>query len=358
MIMPAATSGTANRTNASTSAADAAVGRLLEQIGASWMTQAISVAAELRLPDLLATGPCTVDALARETQCDPAALHRLLRALTSLELFVEQDDGAFALAPAGAWLCADSPRSVRSWAIWCRKYHWPVWANLLDSVRSGLSARELATGRRGYAHIEADPEGAAIFNGAMVEITRLIASELARMVDFSAVRRVVDIGGGYGELLTVILSAHPHLHGTLFDLPHAMSGAAALAGQAGVSDRCELASGSFFEAIPAGADIYLLKSILHNWDDTQCGVILQHCRRAMPDGARLIVVERVMPRRLSASAVDRAVARSDLNMLVGLAGRERTMDELASLLANAGLRVARTGAAVREFTAIEAMPLR
>ncbi len=355
--MPSATSAAAIRANASTDPADAVVGRLLEQIGASWMTQAISVAAELRLPDLLATGPRTVDSLAGQTQCDPAALHRLLRALTSLELFVEQDDGAFALASAGNLLCADTPQSVRSWAIWCGKYHWPVWANLLGSVRAGVSARELATGRQGYAHIEDDPEGGRIFNGAMVEITRLVAAELARVVDFSAARNVVDIGGGYGELLSAILSAHPHLRGILFDLPHAMCGAAARAGQAGVSDRFELASGSFFEAIPPGADMYLLKSILHNWNDAQCGVILQQCRRAMPDGARLIVVERMMPQRLSASAHDRAVARSDLNMLVGLAGRERTMDEFASLLADAGLRVARAGAAVREFTAIEALPV-
>ena len=355
--MQAATSRPAIRINASTAPADAAMGRLLEQIGASWMTQAISVAAELRLADLLATGPRAVEALGRETQCDPAALHRLLRALTSLELFVEQDDGAFALAPAGTLLCADSPQSVRSWAIWCGKYHWPVWANLLGSVRSGISARELATGRRGYAHIEGDQEGAAIFNGAMVAITRLIADELARVVDFSTARSVVDVGGGHGELLTVILSAHPHLRGTLFDLPHAMSGAAALAGQAGVSDRCELVSGSFFEAIPAGADFYLLKSILHNWDDDQCGVILQNCRRAMAAGARLLVVERIMPQRLGTSAPHRAVARSDLNMLVSLTGRERTMTELASLFAGSGFRVAQTWPAVREFSAIEVRPV-
>ena len=355
--MQAATSRPAIQINASTAPADAAMGRLLEQIGASWMTQAISVAAELRLADLLATGPRAVEALGRETQCDPAALHRLLRALTSLELFVEQDDGAFALAPAGTLLCADSPQSVRSWAIWCGKYHWPVWANLLGSVRSGISARELATGRQGYAHIEGDQEGAAIFNGAMVAITRLIADELARVVDFSTARSVVDVGGGHGELLTVILSAHPHLRGTLFDLPHAMSGAATRAAQAGVPARCEFASGSFFDAIPAGADFYLLKSILHNWDDDQCGVILQNCRRAMAPGARLLVVERIMPQRLGTSAPERAVARSDLNMLVSLTGRERTMAELASLFAGSGFRVAQTWPAVREFSAIEVRPV-
>ena len=329
---------------------------LLEMIGTSWMTQAISVAAELHLADLLADGRQEIDALASAAQCEPTSLHRLLRALTSLDLFTEHDDGSFSLTPAGTLLCTDAPQSLRSWAIWCGQYHWPLWGNLLACVKSGVSARELVTGTQAYAHIENNPHSALIFNQAMVEITRLIAGELAKVIDFSPARHAVDIGGGHGVLLAKILAAQPHLRGTLFDLPHAVAGASAMMSNADVAMRCEIATGSFFDAVPAGADVYLLKSILHNWNDEKCLAILCNCRRAMSADASLILVERIMPARLCASSVDRAIARSDLNMLVGLAGRERTAAEFTALLAVSGFKVMRIRPVTLDYSAIVAVP--
>lgn len=326
---------------------------LLDMIGASWMSQAICVAAELHIPDLLANGSQTIDELAVTTQCSRASLHRLLRALASLGICIEQGDGFFALGPMGSHLRSNSTSSVRSWAIWWGRHLWPVWRNLQSSVRTGKSARELATGRKGYSHLEAEPEAASVFNCAMVELTRLVAREVVCAYDFSAARRVVDVGGGYGQLLTALLEAYPTMHGILFDLPHAIDGAKTRMADTGIAARCDLVAGNFFESVPSGADIYLLKSILHNWDDERTTIILGNCRRAMPSQAKLVLIERVMPERMKESARERALARTDLNMLVGLGGRERTEEEFAALLASSGLRAVKFLPAAPDYTVIE-----
>ncbi|MBL8525019.1 MAG: hypothetical protein JNN20_15120 [Betaproteobacteria bacterium] len=333
--------------------------QLLDQIGASWMSQAIGVAAELQLADRLSAGPRSVPQLARDAGCNEDALRRLLHALTSLEIFKELEDGRFALDDAGRHLCGDAPQSLRHWAIWCAHYHWPIWADLLDSVRTGRSARQLKgvdAGASGYAHIERDPHGAAVFNQAMVEITGLIAAGLVSACEWEQVKHVVDVGGGYGGVIAALLAAQPAMRGTLFDLPHAMEGAAAHLARAGVDARCALVSGSFFEAVPANGDVYLMKSILHNWDDERCKEILVQCRRAMRSDAKLLLVERVMPARLGTALSDRAIARSDLNMLVSLTGHERTTDELRHLLDAAGFSLNELRPVWREFSVLEAVP--
>ncbi len=333
--------------------------RLLDQIGASWMSQAIGVAAELRLADRLSAGPRSALQLAGDAGCNEDALRRLLHALTSLEIFKELEDGRFALDDAGRHLCGDAPQSLRHWAIWCARYHWPIWANLLESVRTGRSARQLNgvdEGASGYAHIERDPHGAAVFNQAMVEITGLIAAGLVTAYDWRQVRHAVDVGGGYGGVISALLVAYPAMRGTLFDLPHAMQGATTHLARAGVDARCALASGSFFDAVPENGDIYLLKSILHNWDDERCKAILVQCRRAMRRDAKLLLVERVMPARLGTELSDRAIARSDLNMLVSLTGHERTAGELRALLDAAGFSLTELRPVWREFSLLEAVP--
>lgn len=329
---------------------------LLEMIGASWKSQVICVAAELRIADFLADCTQTNEDLARKTGCHGPSMGRLMRALTSLGICVELDDGSFALTPTGEMLRADTPQSVNAWAVWWGKYHWPVWGNLLYSVRTGGTARELVTGQLGYAHIERDPQAALVFNRAMVGITGLIASAVARAYDFSAAKTVVDIGGGFGVLLTAILSANTDATGIVFDLPHAMDGAAKLAADAGVAQRVSLISGDFFRRVPEGADIYLLKSVLHNWDDERCSVILTCCRRAMAKGAKLVLVERIMPAHVQNAVADQAVVRADLNMLVGLGGRERTAAEFKSLLAVSGFKVTKLMPAAYDFSVIEAIP--
>lgn len=327
--------------------------RLLDLIGASWITQAIATAAELGIADHLAADARTVASLAGDIKCDPVALARLMRALASLELCRELPGPAYALTDMGALLRDDGQPSLRAWALWWGRHLWPVWGQLGESVRTGRSARELATGRSGYAHVEADASAAAVFNRAMCELTSLIAAEVLRLADFGDAERIVDVGGGHGELLSAILRAHPASSGTLFDLPHALAGATERMDADGLRERCAIVGGDFFAAVPAGGDVYLLKSVLHNWDDDRCAAILRQCRRAMRAGARLMVIERALPERMSAA--DRAVARSDLNMLVGVGGRERTQQELRALLDTAGFAVRRVLPTALELWIVEAV---
>ena len=331
--------------------------KLLGMIGASWMSQALYVAAELRIADLLASGPSDIDALARAAQCQRTSLHRLMRALATLGFCVELEDGSFEITAMGLMLCAEGQSSVRSCAIWWGRYQWPVWGNLLYSVRTGESARRLVTGYEGYEHLEDDSAAAAVFNKSMSELTQLAAREVARVYDFSGARRLIDIGGGYGELLNVILAAYPKLYGILFELPHAIGGARELIAQSGLESRCEVVAGNFFDSVPKGGDLYLLKSVLHNWDDDQCRIILQNCRRAMPNAGRLLLVERVMPARTQGSESEWAVARADLNMLVGPGGRERTESELGTLLATSAFEMGKLLATDLDYCVIEGVPI-
>jgi SAM-dependent methyltransferase len=327
--------------------------RLLDIIGGSWMSQAVYVAAELRIADLLAGGPKRVDELAKAAGCHPPSLARLMRGLASLGICVEWEDGRFDLTPMGSLLRSDAPDSLRSWAIVWGKLQWPVWGNLLHSVRTGESARTLVLGTKGYEHLARDAEAATVFNRAMTEVTRLVANEVARVYDFSGARRIVDVGGGYGQLVTAILKAHPKARGVVVDMPHASEAAKLYARDAGVAERCEFVAGDFFESVPPGGDTYLLKSVLHNWNDEKSALILRNCGRAMPRGAKLLLVERIFPARLDVSPAHQAVARSDLNMLVGPGGHERTEVEFRNLLGAAGFTPVEVFATSTEFSIIE-----
>jgi hypothetical protein len=328
---------------------------LLAAINASWTTQAIAAAVELRIPELLATAPLASEALAREAGCDAAALQRLLVALASLDLVAVDDDGRFALTEYGALLRADAADSLAAWALFSARHAGSVWPHLAESVRRGCSVRTNSGGSDDFAHLDVDPAAADLFHRAMTELTRPIAAAFAAAVDLRWARRVVDVGGGYGRLIATVLVAHPDTRGVLFDLAHAIAVAPPQLERAGVAGRCELVCGSFFDAVPAGADAYLLKSVLHDWDDEHSATILGACRRAMASSAdaRLFVIERLAPERFSATPRDRAIAQSDLNMLVSLGGRERTEAEYRAMLCRAGLEPKQTHELVSEFSAIE-----
>jgi hypothetical protein len=322
------------------------------------MAQAIHVAAELGIADRLADGPQTSSELAAITGTHAPSLHRLLRALATIDLCCERADGAFELTALGRLLRNDSPDSLRSWAIWWGAHLWPVWGNLLHSVTTGKSARAMLTGTEGFKHLEDDPEAAAIFNQALVELTRMACAAVVAAYDFSGLRRVVDIGGGYGELLAAILRANPEATGVLLELPHALAGARRHLDRAGLSSRCEFRAGDFFASVPGGADAYLLKSVLHDWEDERSRQILGTCRRAMGEGARLLVVEQIVPDKLEVSATHQALAQSDLTMLVAHGARERTAADFRSLLESAGFAVARVVPAGPTFSVLEALPHR
>ena len=329
--------------------------QLLEMVNSSWTTQAIYVAAYLRIPDLLAGDARSTPELARATGAHAPALRRLMRSLVTIGICCVRGDDCYELTAVGSLLRADVADSLRSWTLHWGGTMWPVWGNLLHSVNTGESARKLATGSEGFDLLEADPESAANFNRAMVELTRLDSANIVSACDFSGMTTVMDVGGGYGELLAAILEANPALRGAVFDRPHAMANGRWKMEATLLAHRCDFVEGDFFASIPGGADAYVLKSVIHDWNDEHSRMILRNCHRAMHERARLLLIERIVPTRLEASAAHRAIARSDLNMLVGLGGMERTESEYRALLDATEFQVVSVKSAGPTFGIIEAM---
>jgi hypothetical protein len=290
---------------------------LLRLINGYQVSQAIHVAATLALAERLADGPRTVGDLASATATDTAALRRLLRALVAVELLCEEPDDTFGLTALGEALGGP----VGSWAAFVgRAYHWTAWGQLLHSVRTGESAFRAVHGVDVWESRAQHPEEGAVFDAAMTGLSRRVNAAVAAAHDFGRYGVLVDVGGGHGALLAGILDRHPGVRGVLFDQPAVVAGAQA--------DGVEIVGGSFFESVPEGGDAYLLKSVLHDWEDAPAIEILRTCRRAARAGTALLVIERQFS--LATTKF------SDLNMLVGPGGRERTPEEYATLLAAAG----------------------
>lgn len=315
--------------------------KLLDMITSSWIGQAACVFAELRLADLLRDGPRSCDDLAAATATHGPSLQRLLRALTTVDVCREREDGLFELTPMGAVLDGGASNSLRHWTIWWGKHLWPVWGRLDYSIATGKSARALLQGTEGFKHLENDPEAALTFNHALAELTRFAAKSVVSAYDFSQFKTVVDVGGGYGELLACILQANPGVKGILFDRPDAIPGARNHFEHLNLHHRCEFVGGDFFESVPSGGDAYILKSVIHDWNNDRARVILQNCVKAMPTKSRLSLVERVLPKKLEATPAHRSAVRSDLTMLVAHAAQERTEEQMRELLQSAGLQVTR-----------------
>lgn len=330
-------------------------GRLAALVNSAALSQAMSVAAELRLADHLADGPKDALQLAQAVQCDAGALRRLMRALASIELCEERADGTFALTATGALLSSEAG-SMRDWALWWGRYLWAEWALLLHSVRSGESARSRLRAGTWTEQLERDGAAAALFDGAMSGLSRLLSRSIARSYDFSAARRIVDVGGGSGELLAQILQRHPRARGVVYDLPRVVERARRQLALAGVAERCEPVGGNFFDSVPEDGDVYLLKRVIHDWGDSRSLVILRNCRAAMAPGGTLLLVEQLAPLRISACAAHQDVARRDLTMLLATGGRERTQAEVETLLRGAGFALYAVAPAALNFYVIEARP--
>jgi hypothetical protein len=329
---------------------------LIRLINSGPMTQALCVAAELRIPDLLASGPRQVEEIAGVTNTHAPSLHRLMRALASLDVCIEREDGSFGLTATGSVLRTDAPDSLRSWTILCSKYLWPSAGDLFHCIKTGETARQRAGEPNRFKLLEADKEAATTFNRAMAEISRLVAGEVLAHCRFEGMHRVVDVGGGRGGLLAAVLNAHPQLRGVLFDLPHVIQQVRAELTTACLAERCDLVAGDFFESIPPGGDAYLLKAVLHDWDDEQSATILRNCRRAIPSDGILLLIERAVPKRFEANPLHHSIARMDLHMLVEFGGRERTEAEFGNLLENAGFKMSNAVATSTEFSILEARP--
>jgi hypothetical protein len=297
------------------------------------ITQMIYVAARLGLADVLAAGPQSSGELAARTGTHAPALYRLLRALSSLGIFREEAPDRFALTALAEPLRSDVPNSVRGLAMFAGDpQSWLPWGDLIQTVITGDQAFLRIFGLDNWPYRAAHPEANAIFNGAMTSNSRRDIAAILAAYDFAPFTTVVDVGGGQGALLTGILQAYPALRGILFDQPHVVDQAAPVLDAAGVADRCTVVAGDFFEGLPPGGDAYLLRRIIHDWDDAESVAILRQCRRAMPAEGKLLLVEAVIqpPNRPDFAKL------SDINMLVALGGRERTEEEFAALLAEAG----------------------
>jgi hypothetical protein len=298
------------------------------------VSQALFVAAQLRVADHLSPRPLDRCELAVATGADAAALGRLMRALCALGIFAESPTGHFSLCPVGQFLRSEVPGSYRAGVLFhAGSVRWRCWSELLETVRTGASASERLLGKPLFEFYAADAEEAQIHDEAMRASSASHAEILLEAIDFAPPGVVVDIGGGTGELLAAILAAHRDQRGVLYDLPNVVDRAAPVLSE--VADRCAIERGSFFERVPGDADTYLLKHILHDWDDQRADAILRCCRRHMPVHARLIVIERTLPNRVESEA-DAEGFLTDLEMLVMTSGgRERTEAQFRSLLANA-----------------------
>ena len=306
--------------------------RLRSVITGFQMSAAVNVAADLGLSDLLADGPRTVSDLAAATSTHQDTLRRLLRALATIGIYDEGPEGTYANNDLGEGLRSDVPGSLRPLALTVSTpTHWAAWGHLGHSVRTGENAFEAMHGTDVWTHRSRHPDENEMFNQNMASLTSAVAEGVAELYDFAGVESVVDVGGGKGVLLAAVLGRHPHLTGTIFDLPQAV---AAAPPDAELAPRWSAVSGSFFEEVPP-ADAYLLKSILHDWPDDRCVEILRTLRRGVREGGVVLTVETVLGR----PGHERAAAFSDLNMLVMPGGRERTVEEYAALYAAAGFEL-------------------
>jgi hypothetical protein len=318
------------------------------------VSQAVHVAANLGLSDLLADGPRSVTELAEATGADTRSLARLMRALATVGLYVSDRDDRFANTELGDALRTDAPRSVAGWARFVgRPYHWQAYGSLEHSVRTGENAFAAVHGESVWDYLAKRPDEQKIFGEAMTALSQAVADDVVTAYDFSQFSTVVDVGGGHGILLATILSHYPSVNGVLFDQPDVVAGAHELLSATGVSPRCQVVGGSFFDAVPKGADAYVLKAVIHDWPEAESVEILRTCRRSIPAHGRLLLVEQLPDE----SPDPVRTAFSDLTMLVMAGGRERTTDEYRSLLAAAGFDLIRTVPTGSVVFVIEAAPV-
>ncbi len=317
-------------------------------------SQAIYVAATLGLSDQLVDGPRTVPDLAKATECDPVALNRLLRLLVAIGMYAELPDGRIGSTPMGDQLRSDVDAAVGSFAkLAGAPYHWAAWGALLHSVRTGENAFTSVHGQSVWDYRLEHPDEGAVFDAAMTANSLQVADAVVAAYDFGEFDVITDVAGGRGGMLAAILNSDPRPRGVLFDQPHVVDAASTLLERAGVADRCDIVGGDMFSEVPAGADAYVLKAILHDWRDDEAVAIIRSCRQAMATGAALLIIERLIGDKADSAEATRT-AISDLNMLVGPGGQERTQAEYEALLAEAGLRLTRVVPTASDVYIIEA----
>ena len=305
---------------------------LLEMINGYWVSQIVRAAADLRLADHLADGVRTAAEVAERESSDPATTYRLMRACAAIGLLSLDQGGRFSVTSLGGLLRSGVPGSMRDSALaFTAPGHWLPWGRLPDAVRQGGTQARAVLGADAFEYLAGQPAEERWFAAAMASVTSAMAAQAARVIDTGGVSLAVDIGGGTGELVRALMHANLALRGHVTDLPQVVDAALRAAEAEGLGDRFTAAAGDFFTEVP-GADLYLLRSVLHDWDDESCVRILRNCRAAAQPGARLLVLENV----IGEPGRDRFAALLDMNMLAVTGGQERHLTGYDSLAAASG----------------------
>ncbi|HZZ81467.1 MAG TPA: methyltransferase [Gemmataceae bacterium] len=326
--------------------------KLIGMITSYWSAQSIHVAAKLKLADLLKDGPKTADELAKATKTHAQSLYRLLRALASVEIFAEDEQGRFSLTPMAECL-VDRPGSQYAVAMMMGGEHFDSWGKLLYSIQTGKPSFDHIFGKGVFEYLSEHPEEAKIFDAAMTGFHGPETQAMIDAYDYTGVNTLVDIGGGNGTVLKAVLGRYPNMKGILYDLPGVIQRAKGNLAEAGLASRCQTIAGSFFEAAPPGGDAYQMRHIIHDWTDEQCHTILSHVRKVIPKTGRLLVIEMVIKPRNEAQAAKWL----DLNMLVMPGGRERNEAEYRELYAKAGFKLERIVPTPTDVSIIEGRPV-
>jgi hypothetical protein len=320
-------------------------------------SRALYAAAELGLADILSAGAMTSEEIAAKAGADGPTMRRLMRALVAHGVFEEPEFDCFRLNAAGELLRRGVPGSQRAGVLFTAgKMRWELWSDFLECVRTGQAAVERAFGKTIFERNAESVEESALFSEAMASYSAALSAPLIKAYDFSSIRRIADIGGGTGRLIADILVTHPDMRGILFDLSHVVTGAPPLLAASGVEARCEVVGGSFFDGVPPGADAYMMRAILHDWDDERSIAILKIIRKAVAEDAIVLIMEHVLPDKAEAGrAADSYLL--DLEMLVNTpGGRERSKSEFSQILKAAGFGPLRLVETTTATSIIEARP--
>jgi SAM-dependent methyltransferase len=315
------------------------------------VSQAIRVAAELKVADLLLTEDRSIDDLAAATGSNAGALYRVMRLLSGEGVFREVSAGRFAVTEIGRALRSDGPTGPRNFLRMINSEAYLAFERLADSVRTGEPVFEAVFGKPRFDWLADHPAEAALFQQAMVSLGAGANEAVAEAYDFGSHSHVVDVGGGHGQLLSAILARHPDLKGTLFDREAGI--ASATSGPGDAVARTRLIAGDFFDSVPADADVYILKKVIHDWDDERAGKILENCRRAMRSHGKVLVAETLVP----PDDKPDVIKFIDVTMLAITGGRERTEEEYGELLARARLRLDRVLPTKASISLLESSPI-
>jgi SAM-dependent methyltransferase len=318
-----------------------------------WAMQACASAARLGIPELIVERALSADELARSARTHPAATRRLLRALASIGVCTEEGD-RYRLTEVGRFLLSGAPGGLGGMFVAeSDSLHWRSWERLDDAVRTGDPQPKPVFGLAAFEYYGAHPEEGARFGKAMEDVSHFAATAVLDAYDFSGARTVMDVGGGNGSMVIAVLQRTPGVRGVVVDLPYIETQAKERIRAAGLADRCRFEAVNFFERVPEGADVHLMKAILHDWNDAESLRLLANCRSAIAKDGRLIVVELVVPEKAQPGFVH----LMDLNMLVMTGGLERTEREYAELFARAGFRLSRVVPTASPFSVLEARPV-